>query len=206
MRTAIYVDGFNLYYGALKGTPYKWLDLNLLCRNILHPLHQINSIVYCTAMVRSAPANPNKAGRQKIYLKALQAHIPCFKTVYGHFGRTIQRLPPVDQTLGPLVKVYRVEEKRSDVNLAVHLVNDARLERFDCAVVVSNDGDLAEALRIVKEECGKKVGLFTPGHRRVSTHLRRHSHFQRMIRTSNLAKSRLPNPIPGTRICKPKGW
>ena len=26
MRTFIYVDGFNLYYGALKGTPWRWLD------------------------------------------------------------------------------------------------------------------------------------------------------------------------------------
>ena len=26
-RTVVYVDGFNLYYGAVKGTPYKWLDL-----------------------------------------------------------------------------------------------------------------------------------------------------------------------------------
>jgi hypothetical protein len=27
MRTFVYVDGFNLYYGAVKGTPYKWLDM-----------------------------------------------------------------------------------------------------------------------------------------------------------------------------------
>jgi len=26
-RTVIYIDGFNLYYGALRGTPYKWLDI-----------------------------------------------------------------------------------------------------------------------------------------------------------------------------------
>jgi hypothetical protein len=26
MRTWEYVDGFNLYYGAVKGTPYKWLN------------------------------------------------------------------------------------------------------------------------------------------------------------------------------------
>ena len=26
-RSVIYVDGFNLYYGVLKNTAYKWLDL-----------------------------------------------------------------------------------------------------------------------------------------------------------------------------------
>ena len=30
MRTRVYVDAFNLYYGALRGTPYKWLDLDAL--------------------------------------------------------------------------------------------------------------------------------------------------------------------------------
>ncbi len=26
VKTNFYIDGFNLYYGAVKGTPYKWLD------------------------------------------------------------------------------------------------------------------------------------------------------------------------------------
>ena len=37
MRTYVYIDGFNLYYGALKGTAHKWLDINALFRNILRP-------------------------------------------------------------------------------------------------------------------------------------------------------------------------
>jgi len=35
MRTYVYVDGFNLYYSALKNTPYKWLDLRALFARIL---------------------------------------------------------------------------------------------------------------------------------------------------------------------------
>lgn len=31
----LYVDGFNLYYGALKRTPYRWLDLAALGRAML---------------------------------------------------------------------------------------------------------------------------------------------------------------------------
>ena len=27
LRTRIYVDGYNFYYGCLKSTPFKWLDL-----------------------------------------------------------------------------------------------------------------------------------------------------------------------------------
>ena len=40
MRTFVYVDGFNLYYGALKGTPFKWLDLVALFEKVLQPRHR----------------------------------------------------------------------------------------------------------------------------------------------------------------------
>lgn len=112
----------------------------------------------------------------------------------------------MDSRIGNLVEVFRMEEKGSDVNLAVHLVNDAHKGLFDCAIVVSNDSDLAEAMRIAKDECEKVVGLFTPWRRRASKQLMRNSTFQRTIRRSSLAKSQLPNPIPGTRIHKPIGW
>ena len=29
-KTNVYIAGLNLFYGALKGTPYKWLDQNRL--------------------------------------------------------------------------------------------------------------------------------------------------------------------------------
>ncbi len=32
--TYVYVDGFNLYYGTLRGTRYKWLDLSKLCQSL----------------------------------------------------------------------------------------------------------------------------------------------------------------------------
>lgn len=34
-KVNVYIDGFNLYYGALKGSPYKWLDLSALCHQML---------------------------------------------------------------------------------------------------------------------------------------------------------------------------
>jgi hypothetical protein len=43
-RTYIYVDGFNLYYGALKNTPHKWLDLKTLFQSMLSPDNNIEKI------------------------------------------------------------------------------------------------------------------------------------------------------------------
>ncbi|MEP2463074.1 MAG: NYN domain-containing protein [Henriciella sp.] len=57
-----------------------------------------------------------------------------------------------------VVCVTLTEEKGSDVNLGVHLVNDAHLDRFDVALVVSQDSDLLEPMRIVKA-MGKQVDI-----------------------------------------------
>ncbi len=51
MRTLVCVDGFNLYYGALKGTAWKWPDLPALFAKILQPHHDILTIKYFTARV-----------------------------------------------------------------------------------------------------------------------------------------------------------
>jgi hypothetical protein len=64
MKTFVYVDAFNLYFGAVRGTPYKWLDLNQLCR-ILLPSHEIVQIKYFTARVNARPSDPDQPTRQR---------------------------------------------------------------------------------------------------------------------------------------------
>jgi hypothetical protein len=61
-----------------------------------------------------------------------------------------------------LVWVDKTEEKGSDVNLASHLLRDAYGRRFEVAVLVTNDSDLAEPVRIVAQEIGLPVGLLNP--------------------------------------------
>jgi hypothetical protein len=67
MRTNVYVDAFNLYYGCLKGTPYRRLDLAALCRR-LQPNDEINRIRYFTALVSARADDPQEAQRQLTYL------------------------------------------------------------------------------------------------------------------------------------------
>ncbi len=50
-RTIVYIDGFNLYYGALKGTNFKWLDVKKLSQNILDKDHDVIGIKYLTSMI-----------------------------------------------------------------------------------------------------------------------------------------------------------
>ncbi len=210
MRTFVYVDGFNLYYGALRGTPYRWLDMKALFQRILNPAHQILQIRYFTARITARPGDPGAPTRQDAYLRALKAHTLNIEIQFGRFLSHPVKMPLVTPTAGQrFAEVIKTEEKGSDVNIAVHLLHDAWHDRFDCAVIVSNDSDLAEALRIVKTEMGKTIGVFVPGEKKirpVTAQLNRYANFVRYIGAADLAASQLPNPIVGTRISKPAGW
>ena len=207
MRTAVYVDGFNLFYRALKGTSWKWLDLHLLFRTVLGSHHDIRTIKYFTARVSAAPADPSKPQRQDVYLRGLQHFRPHVQVFYGGF-LTHKVWAPLVRPIGPRqkVEIFRTQEKGSDVNLAVHLLNDGWLDAYDCAAVVTNDSDIAEALRLVRQHHGKRIGLITPGKGRPSRQLMAHADFSRHIRPNALRGSQLPNPIPGTNIRKPALW
>ena len=207
MRTFVYVDGFNLYYGALKGTPWKWLDLVALFGRVLQAHHEILSVEYFTARVSGSDRDPSKPQRQDVYLRALQHYRPEVEVCFGHFLSHPVRAP-LAQPVGHrrTAEVIRTEEKGSDVNLAVHLLNDAWLDAYDCAVVVSNDSDIAEAMRLVRQHHGKRIGLVTPGTGRPSRQLMMHSDFFRHVRPNAVRRSQLPDRIPGTNIRRPIRW
>ncbi len=93
MRTSVYVDGFNLYFRALKNTPHRWLDLHELCQQLLGSDFTLHRIRYFTADIRARADDPQKHVRQQVYLRALKT-IPCFTIHKGHYL--------VNQTLMPL--------------------------------------------------------------------------------------------------------
>ena len=207
-RTIIYVDGFNLYYGFLKGSIYKWLDLKSLFTKLLDSNHEVVEIKYFTSLISYRSGNEDSMIRQKIYLKAIEAFTPEINIYYGHYLTHSVKAkvvtPPPD-----FIKIYKTEEKGTDVNIAVHLINDAWLDHYDCALLVSNDSDLAESLRLVKSQHNKQIGLAFPStdpRRRPSRELIKHTDFVKQIRHSILADSQLPNFIPDTQIYKPKKW
>lgn len=207
MRTIIYIDGFNFYYKAVKNTPYKWLDFKSLFQKLLNPNNQILEIKYFTALV-SGKYNPQKPIRQKTYLRALENFIPELNVYYGHFLSHEVYAPlakPIKNK--KKVKIIKTEEKGSDVNLAVHLLNDAWLNEFDCAVIVSNDSDIAEAMNLVKlQHSGKILGLVIPGKGHPSKELMKYADFIKRIRSGLLKLSQLPVQIPNTNLHKPNEW
>ncbi len=151
MRTIIYIDGFNFYYRAVKNTPYKWLNFKELFQKLLSPKNNIVKIKYFTALV-SGKYNSQKPVSQQSFLRALKSYIPEIEIFYGHFLTHEVNVPLANPTeKRRSVKIIKTEEKGSDVNIAVHMLNDACLDQYDCAIVVSNDSDLAESMKLIKE-------------------------------------------------------
>ncbi len=208
MRTYIYVDGFNLYYRALKGTSYKWLDLSGLFCGILKPHHDIDKIKYFTARVNSRPGGGPKPQRQDLYIRGLQAHCKTVEMVFGHFLiHSVQARLAHPEDDRRFVEILKTEEKGSDVNLAVHLLDDGWRNLYDCAVLVANDSDISEVMRLVKQlPDNKLLGLLAPGKGNPSQKLLCHADFHRRIRENALRNNQLPLQIPGTQYTKPSNW
>lgn len=172
-RTIVYIDGFNLFYRALKAKKNKkWLDLYALCTASLPKNCEIVAIKYYTARV-SGKINPDSPKDQQAYLSALST-IPCLEAHFGSFQVSekiaflaqplLFRPPAVTPQQPPprFANIVKTEEKGSDVNLGVHLVRDAFLKSFDQAAVLTNDTDLNEPIKIVAKELGMPVILLTP--------------------------------------------
>jgi len=220
MRTIVYVDGFNLYYRMLKDRPsLKWLNQLALAKEVLEPKHNIIRLNYYIARVSARAHDPFAPARQAVYLKALRT-VPEIAIHEGSFmtsepwmplatppqckpnGYTWNMPPPAT------VRVIKSEEKGSDVNLGVHLVRDAFQDAFDVGVVITNDSDLVEPIRIATEEAGKRIGLLVPV--KYPTHsLTDIASFHLRIRPGHLAKAQFPASIPlpdGTTIDRPPTW
>lgn len=217
-RAIVYIDGFNLYYGCLKGSKFKWLDLLALSKQLLdESQYKIEKIKYFTANIIDEDGS-GTATRQGFYLKALSS-IPNLEIHYGKFKKrekTVKVVPPLRVILEhPInksqsvaektyVKGISYEEKGTDVNLASHLMIDLYENNFDVAMVISNDSDYLYALSHVKE---KKKGLFIINTRLdllPQFELRHLTLGKKKLTAEKLQKAQFPETVKGVRI--PKEW
>ncbi len=224
MSANVYIDGFNLYYCAIKGTSYKWLNLLVLC-NTLFPAVKINKIKYFSAKVKALPHDPGAPTRQDIYWRALK-NIPNLEIIEGNFVAWPKLLPqfPFAYTRGvnnspQKVQVEKTEEKGSDVNLAAYLVYDNCMKEADESIVISNDSDLANAIGLVTINLNLPVTVvnpnttkrvrFDPKHCSLQRDLRRVStNCVSAINASVLSKAQFPPTMTDAQgtFTKPTKW
>ncbi len=209
MITNLYIDGFNLYYRALRDTPFRWLDLRKLAES-LFPQDDIHRVCYFTARLDARLGNPGQAQRQLIYLRAL-ATLRSLDTYYGVFRSGVKRRPLAEPITGlpTYVLVRDSEEKGSDVNLATRLLVDGFNGEYEQAVVVSNDADFAGAMRYVRDDLGLRVTLVNPDPRNASPQqLAGAATYVKRLWKSHLRRSLLPDTLRDEVgvITKPPGW
>jgi uncharacterized LabA/DUF88 family protein len=202
IRVVAYVDGFNLYYGLKSGygRRYHWLDLQFLASSLLRPGQELRAVHYFTAR---AYGNSDGESRQVTYLDALASHSPKVRLVEGRF----QEKPQSCLSCGARWISY--EEKETDVNIALAMLEGAVRDDYDSAILISGDGDLRPAVAAVKRVCpGKRIiAAFPP--RRHSTSLARAVDGFVAISTTKVRNAQLPPKIvrkDGVLLERPDHW
>jgi hypothetical protein len=206
VKTNVYVDGFNLYYGAVRHTPYKRLNIRRMCE-IAFPNIEIAEIDYCTAIVKDAPWDPHQSTRQLMFIRALKT--VDVQVYYGSFLSKVVKMPLAKPPRrgSRMVNVIKTEEKGSDVALGSLLVAHGYQGRYEAAIVVSNDSDLVLPIRIVRQELRLPVGLLNP-HEKFSVELSREAAFKKQLRKGVLIAAQFPDTLTDRRgtITKPAQW
>lgn len=227
-KTTIYIDGYNLYYSRLKGTPFKWLDIATLFRDTILPQQdpsaQVVSIKYFTAPVKASYARhgQNSEHAQTQYLRALIAKYPdIIQIIQGFHIFQPTALPTFVPNAQPskaqVSRIWMIEEKQTDVNIALHAYRDAARGRCDQVVICSNDSDIEPALRMVREDAPNvKIGLVMPLRENAkddgkvpNKRLTPLAHWvRRYIKDEELEKSQLPLNVPTKKkpASKPAHW
>lgn len=230
LSTAVYVDGYNLYYGRIRGTPYKWLDVVGLFDRLLHdqdPRSALERVRYFTAHALARFSSHGEASviaQQDYHRALLHLHAGRLELTYGthSFDRGGTLLPRFAEGAAydrnDRVRVWKLEEKQTDVNLALAMYRDACSGLFGQLVVCSNDSDVAPALAAIKSDFPHiRLGVVTPvrppvpdgTHRRVSRSLSMHAAWTRhYLLDSELERARLPDRVPTARkpIRRPPHW
>jgi uncharacterized LabA/DUF88 family protein len=226
LKTIAYIDGFNLYYSLLRGSPYKWLDVVKLLEDILrtqNPSYELIRVKFFTAPVLARYARHGQSSHeaQSAYWRGVEAiHGGRFEVIVGKHSPEKVWLPVVAEGQ-PLDRanrqqVWNLNEKQTDVNLALQMFKDTKSGTVEQVVLVTNDSDFEPLVREIQQSTAVQIGLVSPlphpsvdRHRRPSASLVQFANWtRRYILESELAAAQLPLTIPTRRkpIKKPLHW
>ena len=187
-RIIAYVDGFNLYFGLKeKGwSRYYWLNIYVLCRNLLKPPQQLILVTYFTSRI---PGPPDKKKRQSTFLDALGT-VPGIKSYYGKYQTT----PVPCDNCGHSNDL--TEEKMTDVQISSEMVSDAHLGKYDTALLITGDRDLVPAIERVRSDFPNKRVLVAFPPLRTNTDLKVVASAYIHVTENVLERSLFPPQIP----------
>ena len=230
MKTVVYIDGYNLYYGAIKQSRLeisegrqacKWLDVVSLSEMIVNRNSQVDakgfSVKYFSAPVKAkySEHGQDSFSAQHAYHRALKSLYPTkFELILGkHQEREVSRYAlsePFD--LSKKVDVLEIEEKQTDVNIALQMLRDAYSGTVNQQVLITSDSDLEPAMKMIKEDFPDMIlGLVLPvrnvRQERAASLIDLSDWRENHLRVPELEQHQLPDLIEiGRHIRKPERW
>jgi uncharacterized LabA/DUF88 family protein len=159
-RCIIYMDAFNWYFGIFQHRPaWKWLNVQSFFE-ALRLDEDVVAVKFFTALVEPVKHVSQRRDRQKRYLKALGT-LPKVKIILGKYQERTVTCPARDCMRHLEYQVP--EEKKTDVNIAVNLLEDAFRGLTDSMVIVSGDSDLEPAVEWVRRNRPQiKITVYIP--------------------------------------------
>ena len=216
MKTNVYIDAGNLYFGLLRKRPeYKWLDLVAFAETLLPAGNYLSGVKYFTSNIKTFPHDQAAIEHQNLYLQALAAR-GGVQIFFGKYNKNKTWLPVLDERCltcdavddRKLIHVMKFEEKRTDVNLATEMLRDAYTTDVRSFALVSGDSDFTAPLDLIRKDLNKQVLVFNPKDR--PTDLQNHAAVCIDIPRDLPARCQLPDSIPvgthGNFIRRPAAW
>ena len=203
-RVGLYIDGFNLYFGLCDSGLRRclWLNPELLGENLLRSGQQLDFVKYFSARIKQSVSDPDKHKRQARFLRAVES-LPKTTAHYGHYLEKQRHCRHCDATW------LHQEEKMTDVNISVHLLLDAFDNKFDTALLLSDDSDLASPVEAVRNRFpGKRVVMVAPPGRKSSRLAQAASaHFTLGRAVLHNSQFSDPHKLPdGSELRRPREW
>lgn len=158
-RVTFYIDGFNFYFGlksTMKLIPgwsrYYWIDIVKLCESFLGNDQTLVKVIYFTA----SPLDKDKNSRQSAFLNANKAiNGERFEIVRGRYLNKTILCPFCNSSIS------RPEEKKTDVNICLRMIEDCITDTTDVISLVSADSDLLPSIQMInKFYQDKKVKVY----------------------------------------------
>jgi len=160
-KVIFFVDGFNFYHGLRKSRKTDsdwqkcyWIDFVQLFKQFIAPGQSLEKVYYFTA----PPLNSDKFANQRLLFKANAIINPAvFEVIDGKFLTKTVKCKICNAT-------YQInEEKHTDVNIAIKMIDDCLLGKVDTIVLVSADGDLLTPLKLINERFPNvKIRIYFP--------------------------------------------
>lgn len=200
---SVYIDGFNLYHALLqfRDPKVKWLDLRALSERLINP--KSDKIVAINYFSAYADWLPDPKSRHEIYVEALKAKgiIP----ILGHFKVKNRKCFKCN------TEWKGHEEKETDVNIAISMLNDAYKNVYEKALLLTRDSDLVPAVKMIRAEFPKKeIVVVAPPFMGHSNDLLKVCNSKKKITPDQVRQCLLPREVKGpsgkTVALRPKNY